>query len=147
MKTILFVRFKNTKVGGAENYLTLLRNTRRQKKQVLSSGDYGQDSQFKLTPPKFLPSFLRFIIFLRAYESLYQKNPNYLYFSLERVLHCDIYRAGDGIHRQWLSIKNHNFIQKIKSYFNPMNILYIYIEKRIFKNNNIIISNSKMIKT
>ncbi|EEQ63822.1 glycosyltransferase, group 1 family protein [Helicobacter pullorum MIT 98-5489] len=147
MKTILFVRFKNTKVGGAENYLTLLRNTLRQKTQVFSSGDYGQDSQFKLTPPKFLPSFLRFIIFLRAYESLYQKNPNYLYFSLERVLHCDIYRAGDGIHRQWLSIKNHNFIQKIKSYFNPMNILYIYIEKRLFKNTKLIIANSKMIKT
>ena len=142
MKTILFVRFKNTKVGGAENYLTLLRNTLHQKTQVFSSGDYGQDSQFKLTPPKFLPSFLRFIIFLRAYESLYQKNPNYLYFSLERVLHCDIYRAGDGIHRQWLSIKNHNFIQKIKSYFNPMNILYIYIEKRLFKNTKLIIANS-----
>lgn len=66
MKTILFVRFKNTKVGGAENYLTLLRNTLHQKTQVFSSGDYGQDSQFKLTPPKFLPSFLRFYYFPKS---------------------------------------------------------------------------------
>ncbi|MDE5603143.1 MAG: glycosyltransferase family 4 protein, partial [Helicobacter sp.] len=63
------------------------------------------------------------------------------------VLHCDIYRAGDGIHRQWLAIKTRNNpFKKFKNLFNPINLLYTFIEPKLFKNTKKIIANSQMIK-
>lgn len=147
MKEIVFIRFKNTQVGGAEKYLTrLISALKSQKSRVFSTGDYGEDSTILAKIPRFLPSFLRFLFFLFAYENFRKKNPNYLYFSLERVLHCDIYRAGDGIHRQWLGIKNNTPLKKLKSYFNPMNPIYTFIEPKLFHNAKAIIANSQMIK-
>ncbi len=147
MKEIVFIRFKNTKIGGAEKYLMRLINAlKSQKSQVFSTGDYGIDLTIAAKIPRFLPSFLRFLLFLFAYENFRKKNPNCLYFSLERVLHCDIYRAGDGIHQQWLSIKNDTLFKKFKNYFNPINLIYTYIEPKLFQNAKIIIANSQMIQ-
>ncbi|TLD89099.1 glycosyltransferase family 4 protein [Helicobacter sp. MIT 05-5294] len=161
---LVFVRFKNSKVGGAEKYLTRLKNALEQTEQesasngedskqtppkieVFSSGDYGQSPEFRVILPSFFPAFSRFLFFLFSYEKHYRQNPNAIYFSLERVLHCDIYRAGDGIHKQWLEIKaKGNVWLKFKSYFNPMNPIYTFVESRLFANAKIIITNSKMIR-
>lgn len=148
MKKPLFIRFKNTKTGGAELYLSRITQAIYDKNPpIFSSGNYSQDSKLFVKIPKFLPSFLAFLYFLYSYERFRKSHPNFLYFSLERVLHCDIYRAGDGIHKQWLAIKTHNNpFKKFKSLFNPMNLLYTFIEPRLFKNAKKIIANSQMIK-
>ncbi|MDA3966370.1 glycosyltransferase family 4 protein [Helicobacter sp. WB40] len=145
MKNIIFIRFKNSKVGGAENYLNKI-CTKLKDSQILSTNTYKEKQTIQIKITKFLPSFVRFLIFLYKYENYKKQNPNNIYFSLERVLNCDIYRAGDGVHKEWLEIKNDNFIKKTKSYFNPMNPIYTNIEKRLFKNAKIIIANSNMIK-
>lgn len=67
--------------------------------------------------------------------------------SFERTLKQDIYRAGDGCHREWL-------LQRMKidppyKYFvnkiNPLHLLLLWIEAQIFKNGNFktIIANSE----
>lgn len=158
---LIFVRFKNSKVGGAEKYLLRLKdslisqsNTAQEsnlihsKIEVFSSGDYGQSSELYIALPTFLPSFLKFLYFLIAYEKYRKQHSNAIYFSLERVLHCDVYRAGDGIHKEWLEIKTkNNAWLKIKSYFNPINYIYTFIESKLFFNAKIIIANSKMIQS
>jgi UDP-glucose:(heptosyl)LPS alpha-1,3-glucosyltransferase len=55
-------------------------------------------------------------------------------FSLERTLRQDIYRAGDGCHRQWLQQKNlgKGLLSRIATYLNPIQLAYIWLEKRLF---------------
>gem|GEM_PF-94633 len=156
---LIFIRFKISKVGGAEKYLLRLKESlesqhqqdskqTNSKVEIFSSGDYGQSPKFHITLPSFLPSFLKFLYFLFVYEKYYKQHRDSVFFSLERVLHCDIYRAGDGIHKEWLKIKtSHNIWLRIKSYLNPINFLYTFIESKLFLNAKIIIANSKMIQS
>jgi UDP-glucose:(heptosyl)LPS alpha-1,3-glucosyltransferase len=64
---------------------------------------------------------------------------NKFYFSLERIVCPDVYRAGDGVHKVFLSIES-------KSKLNPLHPVYLFLEKRCFNNAKRIIANSHMIK-
>lgn len=126
-KTINFIRANKTNFGGAENYLNrLTREFKEQniKLQVINS-----------TAPKFLSSWIRAILF--NFQTCLTKKDRF-YFSLDRITCADIYRAGDGVHKEFLKTK--------KRKFNPLNIVYLYLEKRCFKNSKKIIANSNMIK-
>ena len=81
-------------------------------------------------------SWLRAILF-NLQVCINKKNK--FYFSLERVVCPDIYRAGDGVHRVFMNIEK-------KSKFNLLNIVYLYIEKRMFNNAKKIIAISNMVK-
>lgn len=65
---------------------------------------------------------------------------NKFYFSLERISCPDIYRAGDGVHRKFLTIEK-------KSKLNLLHPIYLYLESRCFKNAKHIIANSSMVKS
>ena len=67
-----------------------------------------------------------------------KKNDKF-YYSLERITCPDIYRAGDGVHKIFLSIEN-------KSRFNLLHPVYLYLEKKCFLNSKHIIANSLMVK-
>jgi len=128
MKKITFLRLKPNKFGGAERYLERLTNEL--KKQNI-------DFEIKYSSaPKFLPSWIKAIWF--NIESCINKK-NKFYFSLDRITCPDIYRAGDGVHKVFIQIEN-------KSFLNPLHLVYLYIEKRMFQNAEKIIANSKMIK-
>jgi len=125
---IYLIREKASKFGGAEVYLSRLSKTLKKNNiehQIVNS-----------IFPKFLPSWLRIILF--NLQVCLTKN-NRFYFSLERIVCPDIYRAGDGVHKVFLSIEN-------KSKLNPLHPIYLYLEKRCFNNAKRIIANSKMIK-
>ena len=128
MKKIHFIRANKTKYGGAENYL--LRLTEELKNREIEHKIVN--SIF----PKFLMSWLRAILF-NLQVCINKKNK--FYFSLERVVCPDIYRAGDGVHRVFMNIEK-------KSKFNLLNIVYLYIEKRMFNNAKKIIAISNMVK-
>jgi UDP-glucose:(heptosyl)LPS alpha-1,3-glucosyltransferase len=128
MKKIYLIREKKSKFGGAEVYLSRL-------SKVLD--DNGVDHQIVNSIfPKFLPSWLRIILF-NLQVCLTKKNK--FYFSLERIVCPDVYRAGDGVHKVFLSIEN-------KSKLNPLHPVYLFLEKRCFNNAKRIIANSHMIK-
>ncbi len=128
MKKIYLIREKRSKYGGAEVYLSRL------SKALGKSGIEHEiiNSVF----PKFLPSWLRIILF-NLQVCLTKKNK--FYFSLERIVCPDVYRAGDGVHKVFLSIEK-------KSKLNPLHPIYLYLEKRCFNNAKRIIANSNMIK-
>jgi UDP-glucose:(heptosyl)LPS alpha-1,3-glucosyltransferase len=125
---ITFLRLKKNSFGGAERYLSRLTNEL--KKQNITLETKHSSS------PKFLPSWIK-IIWFNIESCLFKKNK--FYFSLERVLCSDIYRAGDGVHKVFVKKMN-------KSFLNPLHPVYIFIEKRVFKNSKKIIANSNMIK-
>jgi len=128
MKKITFLRLKPNKFGGAERYLERLANEFK-KRNIEFEVKYS--SAFK-----FLPGWIKAIWF--NIESCFTKK-NKFYFSLDRITCPDIYRAGDGVHKVFIQSEN-------KSLFNPLHLVYLYIEKRMFQNAKKIIANSKMIK-
>jgi UDP-glucose:(heptosyl)LPS alpha-1,3-glucosyltransferase len=124
---ICFVRRNRTQFGGAEKYLVRLSN------ELTQQGYRHRVIYSRL--PKFLPSFLRAILFNLG---VCLRKGSRFYFSLERISCPDIYRAGDGVHREFL-------LSKEKS-FNPLNPVYLYLERRCFRNAQMIIANSLMVK-
>jgi len=128
MKKITFLRLKPNKFGGAERYLQ--RVTEELKKHNI-------DFEIKhSSAPNFLASWIKAVWF--NLESCLFKG-NKFYFSLDRISCPDIYRAGDGVHKKFLKIEN-------KSKINPLHLVYLWIEKRMFKNAKKIITNSEMVK-
>lgn len=128
-KKIYLIRSNKTRFGGAENYLFRLSKALKRSRvdhQIINS-------QF----PKFLPSWLRAILFN---IQLYYIKQDKFYYSLERITCPDLYRAGDGVHKIFLSIEN-------KSKINLLHPIYLYLEKKCFNNAKGIIANSKMVKS
>lgn len=128
MQKIKFIRANKTKFGGAEVYLSRL-------SEQLKKLNIEHELVFS-NIPKFLPSWFRVILFN---IQVCKKKKDSLYFSLERISCPDIYRAGDGVHKVFLSIEN-------KSKLNPLHAVYLYLEKRTFNNAKRIIANSNMVK-
>jgi len=128
-KKIHFIRANKTKFGGAEKYLSRLSKALIKKNidhQIINS-----------IFPKLFPSWLRTILF--NFQVFLFKG-NKFYFSLERITCPDIYRAGDGVHKAFLQVID-------KSKINPLHPIYLYLEKRCFKNAKRIIANSSMVKS
>ena len=128
-KKIHFIRANKTKFGGAEKYLSRLSKALIKKNidhQIINS-----------IFPKFLPSWLRTILF--NFQVFLLKGDKF-YFSLERITCPDIYRAGDGVHKAFLKVED-------KSRINPLHPIYLYLEKRCFQNAKRIIANSLMARS
>ena len=128
MRTVYFTRANKSKYGGAENYLS-----------CLSEELTKQSIDHKVVNtifPKFIPSWLRVILF-NLQVCLNKKNK--FYFSLDRITCPDIYRAGDGGHKVFLSIEN-------KSKTNLLHPTYLFLEKKCFNKARHIIANSQMVK-
>ncbi len=128
MNKIYFIRANKTKFGGAEVYLSRLATTLKQ-----------QDIEYKIINsnlPKFLPSWIRALLF--DFKICKEKEDKF-YFSLERVRCPNIYRAGDGVHKVFLTVEK-------KSKLNPLHMVYLWIEKQMFNNASKIIANSEMVK-
>jgi UDP-glucose:(heptosyl)LPS alpha-1,3-glucosyltransferase len=73
-----------------------------------------------------------------------------LLFSLERIWGCDLYRAGDGVHRAWL-MRRDRFggpFQKLGRLFNRKHSAALALEKSLFANRGArrVIANSAMVK-
>ena len=126
--SISFVRANRTKFGGAEVYLSRL-----------SDALDRQNIKYEIINsifPNFLPSWLRVILF--NFQACVTKG-NKFYFSLDRISCPDIYRAGDGVHKVFLTIED-------KSKLNPLHPIYLFLEKRCFNNSKKIIAISNMVK-
>jgi UDP-glucose:(heptosyl)LPS alpha-1,3-glucosyltransferase len=128
LSKLFFIRANKTKFGGAEMYLSRL-----------SSALDKQNVRYGIVNsifPNFLPSWLRAVLFnLQVCSTKGDK----FYFSLDRVTCPDIYRAGDGVHKVFLTIEK-------KSKLNPLHPIYLFLEKRCFGNAKRIIAISNMVK-
>ncbi len=125
---IFFIRSNKTSFGGAEVYLSRL-----SKALIRQNIDHKVINSIF---PKFLPSWLRVILFNLQVCAI---KSGKFYFSLDRITCSDIYRAGDGVHRVYLTTEK-------KSKTNLLHPIYLFLERRCFNNAKRIIANSDMIK-
>ena len=55
--------------------------------------------------------------------------------SFDRVTSCDVYRAGDGVHREWLRRRRaaQPVWQRAIPSLNPLHLIYLALERRLFE--------------
>lgn len=148
---IALVRMRYVPYGGAENYLMLVGDELlRQGHEIHIFSNHWEDNDrpfiFHKVPVIKGISFLRALSFAISSYLLLKKDRFDIIISFDRILYQDIYRAGDGCHREWLEQKKRiesplkSFLTKI----NPFHKTILYLEKRIYQGDGCkrIISNS-----
>jgi UDP-glucose:(heptosyl)LPS alpha-1,3-glucosyltransferase len=143
--TTWFIRYGDTKFGGAENYLRRVVSALEEKNEdvgVFSTGRYGYKNIILPKKGK-LPSWIYLNQMAKGLKDL-KSSYNGIFFALERLPCADIYRAGDGVHKAWLEIKakRQSRIKTAVESLNPLHKTYLNLEAETFTNSKIIISNS-----
>ena len=149
--SIGFVRRGYSASGGAESYL---------KRLARGIVDLGHDAQLFATgdwPPTEWPfgkithlyarSAVGFADELEKLRSQIQCN---VLMSMERVWRCDVYRAGDGVHRAWLERRKRfaTPLERLFRAFNRKHIEILRLEKSLLADSGAgrVIVNSQMVK-
>ncbi len=92
------------------------------------------------------PSFLEVLSFALSSARMLRKERFDLIHSFERTLYHDIYRAGDGCHKEWL-LRREKVVGAFKqalTRINPLHLSILALERHIFREGNykLIIANS-----
>jgi UDP-glucose:(heptosyl)LPS alpha-1,3-glucosyltransferase len=146
---IALIREKYTDFGGAERYVaSLAENLARRGHEIeifartwktrngsVDSGSAHFRPVLRRVPVLKGPSFLQILSFAVNVRKLLSTGRYDIIHSFERTLYQDIYRAGDGCHREWLAQR-----RKIDPpgkgmlhLVNPLHLTLLWMEKRIFQ--------------
>jgi UDP-glucose:(heptosyl)LPS alpha-1,3-glucosyltransferase len=145
---IALVRQKYTDFGGAERYTAAIAEHllklghevhvfANEWKMKNNGSKDGRIVFHHVSVLKFL-SVLQVITFAVNVRRILKREQFDIIHSFERTLYQDIYRAGDGCHREWL-IQRRKIDSPGKSILhriNPLHIALLWIEKQIFKEGN-----------
>jgi UDP-glucose:(heptosyl)LPS alpha-1,3-glucosyltransferase len=157
---IAFVRKSYTPYGGAERYLSQLMErlgvqghevhlfAHRWEAQNSGEGPDGKGGPvFHRVPVIPSPSFLEALSFALFAKRLLREQDFDVIHSFERTLYQDVYRAGDGCHREWLLQRRKiDPWLKRKTYgLNPLHRTLLFLERRLFQSPRLkkIIANSR----
>ncbi|MBI4773668.1 MAG: glycosyltransferase [Deltaproteobacteria bacterium] len=94
----------------------------------------GENIRFHRVAAPRGPAFLQILWFAMACKRLTSGNEYDIVHSFERTLGQDVYRAGDGCHKEWLiqRAKADPALKRVSYGFNPLHLTYLYLEKRLF---------------
>ncbi len=88
--------------------------------------------------------------FARAARAAWRREAFDVVQSHERIPGCDVYRAGDGVHRRWLEIRRSSstLLQKVGIALNPYHRYVCAAERAMFENPRMraVICNSRMVR-
>jgi UDP-glucose:(heptosyl)LPS alpha-1,3-glucosyltransferase len=148
--TIGFVRRGFSSSGGAEAYLKRLAGgvTAAGHRVLLFTGAEWPADEWTFGPIRRVGGKAG-KPFAREVERMAREQCDIL-FSLERIWRCDIYRAGDGVHRAWLERRNKlaGPLQKLSGVFNRKHAAALTLEESLFAKRGAgrVIANSRMVK-
>ena len=149
---IAFIRKNYTPYGGAENYLRLVcKGLQAQGNEVhIFSANKWTDSKLPVHEIRTVkkPSFLSNMLFALNSRDTLRKETFDCIFSFERTFYQDIYRAGDGCHREWLDRRRavEPFYKNMSFSLNPHHLTMLYLERQCLLNSKLILANSMMVK-
>ncbi|MEY2483289.1 MAG: UDP-glucose:(heptosyl)LPS alpha,3-glucosyltransferase [Verrucomicrobiota bacterium] len=148
--TIGFVR-RGFSSGGAEAYLQRLAAGvagAGHQVSLYTSADWPAD-EWKFGPIVRLKAASP-IAFADEMEEIARRRECDLVMSLERIWRCDVYRAGDGVHRAWLERRAEigGPLGKLRRLFNRKHSAALALENSLFANGGArrVIANSRMVK-
>lgn len=135
-----FIRQRYVQSGGAERYLNAVAEelaARGHEVHVFAhTWTPGETPGIQVHPVRRLKltSALRALSFAWCCEKVVRQTACDVIFSLERTLRQDVYRAGDGCHREWL-IQRARYGSKLKTaalHLNPLHRTLLSLERRVF---------------
>jgi UDP-glucose:(heptosyl)LPS alpha-1,3-glucosyltransferase len=154
---IAFIRQKYTPYGGAERFVD------RAAASLIEAGasitviarqwrvnEQGIVPRHRRCNPYYIGRIWRDWGFASKACRLIAKRSYDLVQSHERIACCDVYRAGDGVHRQWLKhrARGQSWLAAKLTRFNPYNWYVLRAERRLFASDRLraVICNSEMVK-
>ncbi|MGE5027594.1 MAG: glycosyltransferase family 4 protein [Betaproteobacteria bacterium] len=151
---IALIRQRYTDFGGAErfvaNAMEALRQEGAQLTVVTRQWKQGVSGPALICNPFYLGSVWRDWSFARCVCGALEKHPFDLVQSHERIPCCDVYRAGDGVHREWLRQRRRSmgFLGRLGIALNPYHHYTMAAERRLFASPQLkaVICNSRMVK-
>lgn len=157
MIRIALIRSKFNYFGGAEKFVERALDAlmKINVKPTLICKDWiGQNSNIeviKVKKAKGLSRVARAKNFSRAVVDEVNQHHFDLIQTHERIPGFDIFRAGDGVHKTWLTIRNQNagFLKRAWTALDPFHRYQLKQEKELFEHVNLkaVICNSEMVKT
>lgn len=152
MTKVGFVKKKFDPFGGAERYLaSIIESLRHEGLDIhLFSSDWkGAEgiTVHRVKTLKFMSPLSVWSFNRNAAMEVRRVRPSCV-ISFERVTCADVYRAGDGCHREWLDIRRRveGPLKSISFRLSPLHRLLLDIERRIFTETRTIIANSSMVR-
>jgi UDP-glucose:(heptosyl)LPS alpha-1,3-glucosyltransferase len=151
---IALIRQRYTDFGGAERFVAnaveALRQEGAQLTVVTRQWKPGGNGQALICNPFYLGSVWRDWGFARCVCDTLKKHSFDLVQSHERIACCDVYRAGDGVHREWLNQRRRSmgFLGRLGIALNPYHHYTMAAERRLFASPGLkaVICNSHMVK-
>ncbi len=135
---IALIRQRYTPFGGAERFaasaVQALRAEGASLTIVTRQWESGTEHSALICNPPYLGSLWRDWSFARCVCNTLQKQAFDLVQSHERIACCDVFRAGDGVHREWLAQRRRVLgpLGKIRLALNPYHHYVLAAEKRLF---------------
>ncbi len=83
-------------------------------------------------------SFLKILLFAVRVREILRRERFDIIHSCDRIFSCDIYRAGEGLHREWLEVSS-RYMPKWQTFFkrlDPLHLLLLRFEARLMKKEN-----------
>ncbi len=155
---IALVRQRYNPFGGAERFVErAMAALAKQSVEVtlltrawLGSAELAGEVRMIRCDPFYIGRVWRDWGFARAVCAALRANTFDLVQSHERIACCDVYRAGDGVHRQWLANRARAAgpLERVALALNPYHLYTRAAEKRLFESPSLraVICNSNMVK-
>ncbi|MBZ0104395.1 MAG: glycosyltransferase family 4 protein [Sulfuricella denitrificans] len=151
---IALIRQRYTPFGGAERFVANAVQALRAEGAALTivtrQWETGSKGNALICNPPYLGSLWRDWSFARCVCNVLNKHAFDLVQSHERIACCDIYRAGDGVHREWLQQRSRvlGVLGRLGVALNPYHRYTLAAEKRLFLSPSLkaVVCNSRMVK-
>lgn len=151
---IALIRARYTPFGGAERFVdhavTALRNNGAAVTLVTRQWKDGNSLPALITNPYYIGSLWRDWGFARSVCRMLASEHFDIVQSHERIACCDVYRAGDGVHREWLAQRSRllSIFGRAKITLSPYHAYVKHAEAALFRSPRLraIICNSRMVQ-
>jgi UDP-glucose:(heptosyl)LPS alpha-1,3-glucosyltransferase len=150
---LAFIKKRFSLHGGAERYLQTLVECLKESGHEIHIFAHewtaGEDVVFHRVPVVPLGSMVSTLTFnLNVKRAIASCAAPDCVISFERTTCQDVYRAGDGCHREWLSLRRsvEPWWKRASFRINPLHLTLLSIEKKLFRDTRLIIANSHMVK-
>jgi UDP-glucose:(heptosyl)LPS alpha-1,3-glucosyltransferase len=151
---LAIVRQRYSPFGGAERFvaraLPALERAGADVTLIARSAQGWEARRLLQVDPFYLGSLWRDWSFARAARAAWRRQGFDLVQSHERIPGCDVYRAGDGVHRRWLELRRRNasLLARAGIALNPYHRYVCRAEKRMLEHPRLraVICNSNMVR-
>jgi len=151
---LALIRQRYTPFGGAERFVARAMQALQAQGAMVTivtrRWDAAKADDVLICNPFYLGSLWRDWGFARGVCRILARQNFDLVQSHERITCCDIYRAGDGVHREWLAQRARvlNPLQRLGVMLNPYHRYVLAAEKKLFASTQLkaVICNSHMVK-